>query len=255
MAVFFVLLAILLILILVLLFTPLTYSLEAITSRPMAFEIKSNWLGKLFRLHFSYETGKPLFKEVYILGKLRIGAAKDYQEWLAQKVESELGETTKVEEQHKVLPEAEKENRTIKNQREDEAHTKEKIVDTKERKKEEFKWWFQHGNTMATYRALGRLLGRMYNHSKPRNICLEGTLGTGNPAHTGMLVGLLYSFFPQDLDRITFDYMNVSYAGRWYIGGKIIPAYMTWYVLSFLFSKPIRPLVVRAMKIVIRGGL
>lgn len=77
------------ILIVVAIFNPISYAVELVTRKPYKFRFYIQWWGKMFRIHFVYEQGKPFFKEVYILRKAKLGAVRDYEDWLARRVAEE----------------------------------------------------------------------------------------------------------------------------------------------------------------------
>ncbi len=82
-------LLVILILILVVLFRPITYSVDLSTRHPYKAAIRIEWWGKMFLIHFAYEEDKPFFKEVYVLRKARLGALRDYEDWLSRRVKEE----------------------------------------------------------------------------------------------------------------------------------------------------------------------
>ena len=84
-----VIVAIIAALILIILLTPITYSIEINGRSPYRGEVRVKWLWRVFSLHLPYLQDKPFFKELYILGMLKIGPVKDYEEWLENRVEEE----------------------------------------------------------------------------------------------------------------------------------------------------------------------
>ena len=85
-------LLVILILIVGILFSPITYSVELSSRKPYRAALKVQWLGRVFRIHFAYESGKPFFKEVYILRQAKLGATRDYEEWLSRRVQEETAD-------------------------------------------------------------------------------------------------------------------------------------------------------------------
>lgn len=85
-------LLVILILILVVLFRPITYSVDLSTRHPYKAAIRIEWWGKMFLIHFAYEEDKPFFKEVYVLRKARLGALRDYEDWLSRRVKEETAD-------------------------------------------------------------------------------------------------------------------------------------------------------------------
>ena len=84
-----VIVAIIAALILIILLTPITYSIEVDGRSPYRGEVRVKWLWRVFSLHLAYLQDKPFFKELYILGMLKIGPVKDYEEWLENRVDEE----------------------------------------------------------------------------------------------------------------------------------------------------------------------
>ena len=76
-------------LILIILLTPITYSIEVDGRSPYRAEVRVKWLWRVFSLHLAYLQDKPFFKELYVLGMLKIGPVKDYEEWLENRVDEE----------------------------------------------------------------------------------------------------------------------------------------------------------------------
>lgn len=77
-------------LLVIVLISPVTYRIDINGRHPYTFEGKLSWLYRIFSVHVRYEQGKPFFKEVYLLGRMKIGPARDYEEWLAKRVEEEV---------------------------------------------------------------------------------------------------------------------------------------------------------------------
>lgn len=84
-----VIVAIIAALILIILLTPITYSIEVDGRSPYSAEVRVKWLWRVFSLHLAYLQDKPFFKELYVLGMLKIGPVKDYEEWLENRVDEE----------------------------------------------------------------------------------------------------------------------------------------------------------------------
>lgn len=284
------LLCILLMAVVALFFFPLRYEFKAESDSPMTVQGKAGWLGKIFRIRFSYIEGKPVYKEVYVGGKLKAGNEKDYQEWLERKVmeEFEAEDAESVEEFEKRANSEELKNNFGNYERESEVKVTESIDDrsnqsvepieqnmekemnvepepAKQEKKSvkdedkvtdseknadeiDKRWWLTYVKRWETYEAILHLLSRIYNHSKPRRVRISGVFGTGDPAETGMLAGLLYSIWPEHLTEIEFDFIDVSYTGKLFMCGRIIPAFLVWYLISFAWGTPIRSIIIDGYK-------
>ena len=93
-----VILILLVAIILIILLTPITYAIEVNGRSPYKGEVKVNWLWRVLSVHLAYLEGKPLFKQVYLLGKQRIGPIRDYEDWLNHRVEQEFNASMAEEE-------------------------------------------------------------------------------------------------------------------------------------------------------------
>lgn len=81
--------------------SPISYSLKASGRHPMMVDLSVKWLYRLFAFHLSYEEGRPFIKELYILGSMKMGKARDYDEWLEKRIEKEVREEDLAEEKEK----------------------------------------------------------------------------------------------------------------------------------------------------------
>lgn len=212
--------------VLLLLLNPLTYFCEVLTYRPMEARAEATWWGKLFSFKFHFQEGKPLYRSCYVLGSIKAGQAKDYEEWLAKRVKEELKES--YEEDEEFFKE--------------ELEQKEEDSPEKEEKKKNNRWKAYIWRS-DLHRAVLTLLRRIYDHSKPRKLELKGRIGFGDPCYTGMFAGLLYSFWPEYMDEVEFDFLDISYGGRWYIEGRIYPIVLIWYFIRFALTKPIPEII------------
>ena len=50
------------VLIIVAIFNPITYAVELVGRKPYKARLFVQWWGKMFRIHFAYEQGKPFFQ-------------------------------------------------------------------------------------------------------------------------------------------------------------------------------------------------
>ena len=69
---------------------PITYSLKVSSRKPYEFDFRLQWMYRILKMHFAYKQGHSLFKEVYILGSMKVGSARDYEDWLNRRVKEEL---------------------------------------------------------------------------------------------------------------------------------------------------------------------
>lgn len=287
------------ILILVAIFNPISYAVEVVTRKPYKFRFYIQWWGKIFRIHFVYEQGKPFFKEVYILRKAKLGAVRDYEDWLSRRVaeETEDPEESKVYEEELEpyrTPVEEKPMETVKVVKQvrfdAEGNPIERIEETMEKpiestfgsgttkeatngsdtakdtdttdtetatkteakaKKEEDphkRWWLKHVMNGALYEKLLLVTKRCYNHSKPRYCHIEGQFGTGDPYKMGLTAAALYSIWPEKMTHVELSYVEPICKGSFEIRGHISPGVLAWYGTLFAVSKPVRALLVDAVK-------
>lgn len=304
-----VILGLILVLLIGLLFVPLTYSVDMITRAPLRFRFKAGWLGRIFSVRAAYEQGRPFSKEVYIAGKLRVGAVKDYEKWLSKRVkeetdmadednESDQEELQRTEVEVKAdwqqtdaaadrqdtgseanrqstgleggrqsaEPEAGQQQTRLEadeqstgpgdsrqepaSEDEPQAAKPDRGESSKDAAKQEKKpqWWRPYITELDLYRQVLLFVRKVYDHSKPRDFTIEGVLGIGDPCYTGMLAGLLYSVWPDQVDEVSFDFLGISYEGSSHIGGRIYPAALIWYTICLLVKKPVRGLIRAAIK-------
>ena len=342
-----VIVAIIAALILIILLTPITYSIEINGRSPYRGEVRVKWLWRVFSLHLAYLQDKPFFKELYILGMLKIGPVKDYEEWLEnrvdeeyQKVVDEDDDMSQAEAFAKAMqgggqgPSAsssgtsfddlksshrsdatfgdeespgdgrsenpneriERPEQTSKDmdaqaradrydsiQQDPTSHIKSddetvsrvtfnsdgsikekvftKMKDLKTMVKHRFEkpdpndpvasfkskiptfWFMKHVQNTELWHQLFLVSKRCYDHSKPRDVAIEGRFGIGDPYRMGIIASMLYSIWPEQAENIELDYVNWVGEGSGHIKGRIILAVMVWHGTRFLLSKPMRSLL------------
>lgn len=308
-------LLVIIILIGIVLFRPIVYSFEVVVRKPYKAEIYIEWWGKMFLVHFKYEQGTPFFQEVYILRKARLGAVRDYEDWLARRVEEETTDTDEaadlaqpnLEAEHDV-PTADKSAdgntaadladeplgklhfkadgtlyeedaarleqwkaaQAAKQAKEAEEASgaseadggkattdTDETVGDKDAKKEKVSdpykwWWLKHVTNSALYEKLLLLMKRSYNHSKPREARIEGIYGNGDPYKMGITAAALYSIWPEQMANVALNYTERAFEGSVFMKGRILPGVMAWYGTLFVFSKPMRDLIVDVIKFALR---
>lgn len=303
-------LLVIIILIGIVLFRPIRYSFEVVARKPYKAEIYIEWWGKMFLVHFKYEQGTPFFQEVYILRKAKLGKVRNYEDWLARRVEEETtdadeAETADFKQSEEEVKQTESAKQTAADNRpadvadeplgklrfnadgtmyeEDakrveawkaaQAAKKEKEAaeaagtsdattdDGKEADKDSKKdktsdphkwWWVKHVTNGALYEKLLLLMKRSYNHSKPREANIEGIYGNGDPYKMGITAAALYSIWPEQMANVQLKYTERAFEGSVFLKGRILPGVMAWYGTLFVFSKPMRDLIVDVIKFVLR---
>lgn len=316
-----VIVAIIAALILIILLTPITYSIEVDGRSPYRGEVRVKWLWRVFSLHLAYLQDKPFFKELYILGMLKIGPVKDYEEWLENRVDEEY---QKVVDEDDDMSQAEafakamqgggqgpsasssgtsfedlkssqrsdatfgdeespgagrSENPNERIERPDQAskdmdaqaradrydsiqqdptsHIKSddetvsrvtfnsdgsikekvftKVKDLKTTVKHRFEkpdpndpvasfkskiptfWFMKHVQNTELWHQLFLVSKRCYDHSKPRDVAIEGRFGVGDPYSMGIIASMLYSIWPEQAENIELDYINWAGEGSGHI--------------------------------------
>ena len=342
-----VIVAIIAALILIILLTPITYSIEVNGRSPYRAEVRVKWLWRVFSLHLAYLQDKPFFKELYVLGMLKIGPVKDYEEWLENRVDEEYqkvmdddGDTSQAEAFAKAmqgggqgpsassngtsfedLKSAQGSNTTFGDeespgagssqnrnerverlepgsndmdaqaradrydsiQQDPTAHIQDddevvsrvtfnsdgsikekvftKVNDIKTTVKKRFEkpdpndpvasfkseiptfWFMKHVQNTELWRQLFLVSKRCYDHSKPRDVAIEGRFGIGDPYRMGIIASMLYSIWPEQAENIELDYVNWAGEGSGHIKGRMILAVLAWHGTRFLVSKPMRSLL------------
>ena len=341
-----VIVAIIAALILIILLTPITYSIEVDGRSPYRAEVRVKWLWRVFSLHLAYLQGKPFFKELYVLGMLKIGPVKDYEEWLENRVDEEYqkvmddddmsqaeafakamqgggqgpsassngtsfedlkssqGSTTTFgDEESPGAGSSQNPNERVERpapdskdmdaqaradrydsiQQDPTAHIQDddevvsrvtfnsdgsikekvftKVNDIKTTVKKRFEkpdpndpvasfkseiptfWFMKHVRNTELWRQLFLVSKRCYDHSKPRDVAIEGRFGIGDPYRMGIIASMLYSIWPEQAENIELDYVNWAGEGSGHIKGRIILAVLAWHGTRFLVSKPMRSLL------------
>ena len=337
-----VIVAIIAALILIILLTPITYSIESNGRSPYRGEERVKWLWRVFSLHLAYLQDKPFFKELYILGMLKIGPVKDYEEWLENRVDEEYqkvvdeddemsqteafakamqgggqgpsasssgtsfedlkssqrSDATFGDEESPGAGRSENPNERIERpeqvskdmdaqaradrydsiQQDPTSHIKSddetvsrvtfnsdgsikekvftKVKDLKTTVKHRFEkpdpndpvasfkskiptfWFMKHVQNTELWHQLFLVSKRCYEHSKPRDVAIEGRFGIGDPYRMGIIASMLYSIWPEQAENIELDYVNWAGEGSGHIKGRIILAVMAWHGTRFLLSKP-----------------
>ena len=341
-----VIVAIIAALILIILLTPITYSIEVDGRTPYRAEVRVKWLWRVFSLHLAYLQGKPFFKELYVLGMLKIGPVKDYEEWLENRVDEEYqkvmddddmsqaeafakamqgggqgpsassngtsfedlkssqgSNTTFGDEESPGAGSSQNPNERVERpapgsndmdaqaradrydsiQQDPTAHIQDddevvsrvtfnsdgsikekvftKVNDIKTTVKSRFAkpdpndpvasfkseiptfWFMKHVRNTELWHQLFLVSKRCYDHSKPRDVAIEGRFGIGDPYRMGIIASMLYSIWPEQAENIELDYVNWAGEGSGHIKGRIILAVLAWHGTRLLVSKPMRSLL------------
>ena len=104
-------------------------------------------------------------------------------------------------------------------------------------------WFMKHVRNTELWRQLFLVSKRCYDHSKPRDVAIEGRFGIGDPYRMGIIASMLYSIWPEQAENIELDYVNWAGEGSGHIKGRMILAVLAWHGTRFLVSKPMRSLL------------
>lgn len=104
-------------------------------------------------------------------------------------------------------------------------------------------WFMKHLRNTELWRQIFLVSKRCYNHSKPRDMAIEGRFGIGDPYRMGLIASMLYSIWPEQAESIEINYVNWVAEGSGHIKGRMILAVLAWYGTRFLVSKPMRSLL------------
>ena len=110
-------------------------------------------------------------------------------------------------------------------------------------------WFMKHVQNTELWHQLFLVSKRCYDHSKPRDVAIEGRFGVGDPYSMGIIASMLYSIWPEQAENIELDYVNWAGEGSGHIKGRIILAVMAWHGTRFLLSKPMRSLLVESARV------
>lgn len=113
-------------------------------------------------------------------------------------------------------------------------------------------WWVKHVTNGALYEKLLLFTKRCYNHSKPRHFEIEGTFGTGNPYQMGLTASALYSIWPEKMTNVELSFVEPAFEGSLDVHGRISPGVLAFYGTLFALSKPVRDLLIDAVKFALR---
>lgn len=257
----------------IILFVPITYSFEVISRSPYRVELQVKWLYKVLRVHFAYYEGKPLFKEVIVLGKVKMGAARDYEEWLTKRVEEETGfmeqeQAYEAEEEVLVAEALQEEAAPVTEEpqvvrfdqegkpidyepREDasEETMSEESTDAPAEEENPYKrWWLPHVKNGDLYREVALVSRRCFDHAKPDYFHMEGNFGVKNPYVMGLVEGAMQSRWGHHMEEVHLQYMTNTCEGSVDIRGRIALGVLAWHGTRFMLSKPVRSLIIDGVK-------
>lgn len=82
--------------------------------------------------------------------------------------------------------------------------------------------------------------GKILSHSFPRQCCIRGDFGTGDPMTTGIACGMAMAFLAKETQEIRWNYLEPVNTLSGEAKGRIIPLTMIYIAGRLLLSRPAR---------------
>lgn len=101
---------------------------------------------------------------------------------------------------------------------------------------EEIRFAMENGLAERVLHAAGKIL----SHSFPRQCCIRGDFGTGNPMTTGIACGMSMAFLAKETQEIRWNYLEPVNTLSGEAKGWIIPLTMIYIAGRLLLSRPVR---------------
>lgn len=101
---------------------------------------------------------------------------------------------------------------------------------------EEIRFAMENGLAERVLHAAGKIL----SHSFPRQCCIRGDFGTGNPMTTGIACGMSMAFLAKETQEIRWNYLEPVNTLSGEAKGRIIPLTMIYIAGRLLLSRPAR---------------
>lgn len=101
---------------------------------------------------------------------------------------------------------------------------------------EEIRFAIENGLAERVLHAAGKIL----SHSFPRQCCIRGDFGTGDPMTTGIACGMAMAFLAQETKEIRWNYLQPVNTLSGEAKGRIIPLTMIYIAGRLLLSRPAR---------------
>lgn len=250
---------------------PITYSLKVSSRKPYEFDVRLEWMYRVLKVHLAYKQGHSLFKEVYVLGSMKVGSARDYEDWLNRRVKEELDplatdteqeevDTNKVSEEPEPYPlsgytgpEPVQSVRFDANGQVLEPVESRSSQETKTEKKEDTKnlptyWWWKHVSNPKLYEALFMVSKQCASHASPRVFRLEGDFGIPKPYEMGLITAAAYALCPKQVEDVNFFYTEFAYTGSLTVKGHMQLGVFAFYGTLFMVKKAVRECLIDSIK-------
>lgn len=101
---------------------------------------------------------------------------------------------------------------------------------------EEIRFAMENGLAERVLHAVGKIL----SHSFPRQCCIRGDFGTGDPMTTGIACGMSMAFLAKETQEIRWNYLEPVNTLSGEAKGRIIPLTMIYIAGRLLLSRPAR---------------
>lgn len=101
---------------------------------------------------------------------------------------------------------------------------------------EEIRFAMENGLAERVLHAAGKIL----SHSFPRQCCIRGDFGTGDPMTTGIACGMSMAFLAKETQEIRWNYLEPVNTLSGEAKGRIIPLTMIYIAGRILLSRPAR---------------
>lgn len=101
---------------------------------------------------------------------------------------------------------------------------------------EEIRFAIENGLAERVLHAAGKIL----SHSFPRQCCIRGDFGTGDPMTTGIACGMAMAFLAKETKEIRWNYLEPVNTLSGEAKGRIIPLTMIYIAGRLLLSRPAR---------------
>ena len=101
---------------------------------------------------------------------------------------------------------------------------------------EEIRFAMENGLAESVLHAAGKIL----SHSFPRQCCIRGDFGTGDPMTTGIACGMSMAFLAKETQEIRWNYLEPMNTLSGEAKGRIIPLTMIYIAGRLLLSRPAR---------------
>ena len=101
---------------------------------------------------------------------------------------------------------------------------------------EEIRFAMENGLAERVLHAAGKIL----SHSFPRQCCIRGDFGTGDPMTTGIACGMSMVFLAKETQEIRWNYLEPVNTLSGEAKGRIIPLTMIYIAGRLLLSRPAR---------------